>query len=247
MTTEPANPALAELIQRREIWAHKPQLRLVYERWAHIMAPFIAPGPLLEIGSGSGLTKELFPNVLTSDIVRAPWLDLVADCTCLPVAANSVGTVIGFDVLHHAPDPHTFLDEAVRVLRPGGRILLMEPYITPPSNVAYRLLHHEDVCFHAYHRAHPDGQKTDPWEGNLAMANIVFDRQASEWPQRHPQLAVIRKQYASFFDFQFAAGFKPHAYAPMAIFQWLVRVDDLLATLMPWIGFRIFIVLEKRQ
>ena len=64
-----------------------------------------------------------------------------------------------------------FLREAARVLRPGGRLLLMEPYITPVSYVGYKLLHHEDICFNRYHRR---VVKYDPWSGNLAMANPGF-------------------------------------------------------------------------
>ncbi|MBX7246880.1 MAG: class I SAM-dependent methyltransferase [Candidatus Sumerlaeaceae bacterium] len=238
---------LQELLDRRRIWAEKPQLRLCYERWAAMMRPYLAPGGLLEVGSGSGLSKELFPEVLLCDIVRAPWLDFRADCMRLPVGDSSIENVIAFDLLHHAADPHSFLTEAARVLKPGGRILLMEPYITPVSYVGYKALHHEDVYFGGYHKIPEGGAKVDPWQGNLAVANVVFNRMAAEWETRQPDLRIVRRDLLSFFDFQMAAGFKPRAYVPMGIYRLLVKLDDVLGLLMPLLAFRIFLVLEKKS
>ena len=242
----PREAALRELAERREIWARKPQIRLVYERWARRIAPFVPAGPMVEVGSGSGLTRDLFPAARLCDIVRAPWLDFAADCMRLPLASGGTGSVLAFDTLHHAPNPHTFLEEAARVLRPGGRVLLLEPFITPVSFLGYRLLHHEDVHFGpAYHKLPEGGAKSDPWQGNLAMANIVFRRERAKWPTLHPRLRIVHEQLMSFVDFQFAAGFKPHAYLPMALFEKVIRLDDLLNFAMPLAAFRIFIVLEK--
>ena len=42
-----------------------------------------------------------------------------------------------------------------------------------------------------------------------------------------------------------AAGFKPCAYLPHWLFKHLVKLDDLLAFLMPALGYRIFVVLQK--
>ncbi|MEI7903493.1 MAG: class I SAM-dependent methyltransferase [bacterium] len=232
---------------RREIWARKPQIRLVYERWARRIRPFVPDGVMLEVGSGSGLTRDLFPRAILSDILHALWLDAAADCLRLPFRTGSLGCVLVFDTLHHTADPHVFLREAARVLRPGGRIILVEPFITPVSFAGYKLLHHEDVCFASYQKPVPGGDKTDAWQGNLAMANIVFRRQAREWPQRQPSLRIVHQSLMSFFDFQLAAGFKPHAYLPMCLFRRAVRLDDWLGFAMPFAAFRIFIVLEKKS
>ncbi|MFQ5521916.1 MAG: hypothetical protein ACE5FK_10990, partial [Candidatus Methylomirabilia bacterium] len=39
--------------------------------------------------------------------------------------------------------PLRFLDEAARILHPGGRVAMLEPWITPASFMLYRYLHHE--------------------------------------------------------------------------------------------------------
>jgi 2-polyprenyl-3-methyl-5-hydroxy-6-metoxy-1,4-benzoquinol methylase len=43
------------------------------------------------------------------------------------------------DVLHHLEFPVVFFREAARVLRPGGRVLMVEPAITWGSSFFYRL------------------------------------------------------------------------------------------------------------
>jgi SAM-dependent methyltransferase len=235
-----------EYHERRRVWQNKPQIRLVYERWVARMRPFLPPGPLLEVGSGSGLLKDLLPEVILSDVAPLPWIDQVVDCMRMPFEAGSLGGIIAIDLLHHVANPHVFLDEAARVLRPGGRALLIEPYITPVSYLGYRLLHHEDVYLRDYHRgANKDGSKADPWEGNLALPTLVFKRDLKDWNKLHPNLTVAHRELFSFLDFQCAAGFKPYAYLPHSVFRRLVKLDDRLGFILPIVAFRVFVALEK--
>jgi SAM-dependent methyltransferase len=238
---------LDEHYARREIWARKPQIRLVYERWVKKIRKFLVEGTLLEVGSGSGPLKDFLPEILLSDVVKLPWIDEVIDCMDMPFEENSLGGIISLDLLHHVLQPHAFLKEAARVLRPGGRVFLVEPYITPGSYVGYKLLHHEDINFKEYHAGvKKAGEKADPWQGNSALANLVFKRDLKHWDVLQPDLDIIHREIFSLFDFQGAAGFKPHAYVPHWLFKHLVKVDDLISFLMPVLGYRIFVVLEKK-
>ena len=146
-------------------------------------------------------------------------------------------------MLHHLRDPHLFFDEAARVLRPGGRLLMIEPYITPISYLGYRFLHHETICFDAYQQSK---SKDDPWEGNLAMANIVFSRERNHWPKRHPTLRIVFKRKFSILDFQLACGFKPYALVNRPkLFDFLLRLDRQLDGFGNLCGFRILCVIEN--
>ena len=49
------------------------------------------------------------------------------------------------DVLHHIEYPIRFFKDAARALQPGGRLIFVEPGITPLSDVIYRALHEEPV------------------------------------------------------------------------------------------------------
>jgi ubiquinone/menaquinone biosynthesis C-methylase UbiE len=100
-------------------------------------------GDVLEIGSGSGaMAAELlhrFPDVtLTAtdfddsmvDVARdrlSEFGDRVdvkqADATRLPFTDESFDAAVSFIMLHHVIDWEKAVAEAVRVLRPGGRLL----------------------------------------------------------------------------------------------------------------------------
>jgi hypothetical protein len=107
---------LDEYYARRQIWAKKPQIRLVYQRWVNKIRKFLVQGLLLEVGSSSGLLKDFLPEVILSDVFKLPWIDRVIDCMDMPLYENSLAGTICLDLLHHVSQPHTFLREAVRVL-----------------------------------------------------------------------------------------------------------------------------------
>lgn len=55
--------------------------------------------------------------------------DVIGNCEALPFKAESIGTVLLFEILEHVPDPRMVLDEAKRVLRPGGRLFVSMPFM----------------------------------------------------------------------------------------------------------------------
>jgi len=64
--------------------------------------------------------EPIYPGVryLRADGMRLPFRDAVFD------------VVFGFDVIEHVPDERQLFNEALRVLRPGGRLILTTPNLT---------------------------------------------------------------------------------------------------------------------
>lgn len=55
-------------------------------------------------------------------------IDIVSDITDIPVESASFDAVMCVEVLEHVPDPRAAVKELVRVLRPGGTLVLTAPF-----------------------------------------------------------------------------------------------------------------------
>ncbi len=55
-------------------------------------------------------------------------LDIISDITTIPVRSNSFDAVMCIEVFEHVPNPVAALGEIVRVLRPGGFLLITAPF-----------------------------------------------------------------------------------------------------------------------
>jgi ubiquinone/menaquinone biosynthesis C-methylase UbiE len=73
----------------------------------------------VELGYGPGFLKELYPEVIATDVVPSRYADRVADAGALPFGDGEIGTIVFVDVFHHLPKPDAFLREAARTLRAG--------------------------------------------------------------------------------------------------------------------------------
>jgi SAM-dependent methyltransferase len=157
--------------RHRKIWAARPELRSVYQEWfEQLLCCVDGLHPIVEIGSGPGFFKENFPNLISTDVVPSPYVDVLCDGCSLPFRSGSVGAFVMVDVLHHLPKPLEFLAEAARVLRAGGRLAMIEPWITALSYPLYRYFHRED-CSLRVDLHDPFGKlgKKQTLDGNAAI------------------------------------------------------------------------------
>ncbi len=59
---------------------------------------------MLEVGSGGGFLRELFPPLLSSEIVAWQGVSLVADAHALPFPAGGLRAIVMTNVFHHLPN-----------------------------------------------------------------------------------------------------------------------------------------------
>ena len=62
-------------------------------------------GPRIEIGAGASLFKSFHPEVIATDIVPSPHLDMVVDALEMPFGDRSVRAIYAINCFHHLPDP----------------------------------------------------------------------------------------------------------------------------------------------
>ncbi len=180
--------------------AHIRANPLLWEIYRDVYARLLEPVPaaafprLLELGSGGGFLRELCPHAITSECVPTPAVDRVVDACQLPAHFDdaSLDAIVAFNVFHHLPEPVAFLHGAARVLRPGGRVVLIEPWFTTLGQWFYRLVHHEPFVL-----------DPDDWtlrgEGRLAGANerlptSVFRDSDLRFAHEFPELRIVERR-----------------------------------------------------
>lgn len=184
------DPATTEL--RKQIIVSKPFLRAIYNEWYSLLAQELpqGAGQVLELGSGAGYCERFIPGLLTSEIRPCAGVRLVCDAQQLPLANSSLRAIVMTDVVHHVPDVRRFLAEASRCLRPGGKILAIEPWVTAWSRFIFSHFHEEPFLPEA-----PDWafSPSGPLSGaNMALPWIVLVRDRDKFESEFPKLAIER-------------------------------------------------------
>lgn len=240
-----------QLDANRRAWEEKPSLRAVYRDLYQRIVAECADGPTLEIGGGTGNLKAFAPHVVTTDIQAAQWLDAVCDAHAMPFSDDAFANVVLFDVLHHLARPALFFAEAARVLRLGGRVVMVEPAITPMSWPFYHWLHPEPVRMSEDPLALGElPANRDPYDANQAFPSLLFGpsfmRHGTRFRAMFPRLVVRAVRPMSFFAYPMTGGFRPWSLIPEAAVTPMLAVERALAPLIGAVcAFRILVVLER--
>jgi ubiquinone/menaquinone biosynthesis C-methylase UbiE len=83
------------------------------------------------------------PEAITSGVFVCPGVLPLIDARKLPFPDGSLRAIVMTHVMHHIADAERFLAEAQRALVPGGRILMIEPWVSAWSRFVYTRLHPE--------------------------------------------------------------------------------------------------------
>jgi SAM-dependent methyltransferase len=231
----------------REVWDRKPALRAVYNDIYRRMVDAIAPGPVLEVGGGSGNFKAFSEAAISTDILPAPWLDLVCDAQRLPFTPESFSNIAMVDVLHHIENPLLFFREAQRILRPGGRLIFCEPAITPLSGLFYRLFHREPVDMSVDPLANGSiSADKNPYDSNQAIPTLLVGRYREALAKFVPQMRLVQLHRFSFLAYPLSGGFQPWSLLPDAIAEPLLAAEWGVRKLIGRAAaFRLLAVYEK--
>jgi SAM-dependent methyltransferase len=238
--------ASRQIHERRRRWRSKRILRLLYERWGDDIKKSLKPGITVELGAGSGNLKGLFSELISTDILFAPWLDTALDAQELPFKDFSLDNLVLLDVLHHLQEPVRLFYEAERTLRPGGRMILLEPYISWASFLVYDLFHHETVQWHRNPLLTNPGRHHKPtMDANQAIPTLMFEKYRQEFMATFPSLRIKRLERRDPLIYPFSGGFHHPTLIPHSLWRPLCCIERLLRPVNRYLAFRLFVVLEK--
>lgn len=241
------------LNKHRKVWQHKPVLRHLYrEQFYGPLLAQRAPGPkTLELGSGPGFLQEIEPAVLRTDLLCSPWIHCTVDAHHLPFASGVFDNVIGLDVLHHFNQPVKVLREVMRVLRPGGRCVLVEPWITPFSRFVYTYLHQEQCDLKAqpwHEEVDQFGTDKQAFDGNAAIPYLLIKRGGDALANAVPELRLVVIEQFSLLTYILSLGFRPGSLLSERFYSLLYSLERTTRPL--WAGFaalRTLVVWEKKE
>lgn len=231
----------------RLIWQEKAVLRQIYQDYYQRITEVACEGRSLEIGGGSGNLKQYLKDVISTDIIQTPWLDASCDAQALPFAKQTFNNIIAVDVLHHIERPIRFFQEANRILKPGGRIILIEPAITGFSWFFYHFLHQEPVVLKADPLENsPQNPHRNPFDANQAIPELLFGKYLAAFKKSFPSLSLISKHYFNFCCYPLSGGFKKWCFIPQKAVSGFLRFEKIFEkSLGKYLGFRMLVVIQK--
>jgi len=219
-------------VLRSRIIREKPFLRKLYSEWYYAIVGLIPQnitGPVVELGSGGGFLKDIFPDLITSEVLRIPDVDVIFDGHYLPFCSETLRGIVMLDVFHHLSRAKQFLSEASDCVKPGGVIIMIEPWNTVWSRIIYKNLHHEPFDTGVRNWDFPE---TGPLSGaNSALPWIVFERDRELFDKKFPRWHLVDITLHTPFRYLFSGGVSFRSMMPDKLFSFWRRVEGKLD---PW-------------
>lgn len=239
------------LAVHQSVLAKKMLLQEVFTEFHHLFHQldehyFTADGLRIELGAGVAPVRETYPGVLATDIVAHPGLDQALDAQNMAIDNGAVRSLYGQNCFHHFPEPRRFFTEAVRVLAPGGGIILIEPYHGPLAASLYKKL----FASEGFDKNYPDWEVpvSGPMNGaNQALSYIVFDRDRKVFEEDFASLEIVHQETCkNHFKYLLSGGLNFRQLVPdwgissARAFQWLMTPFNR------WLALHHVIVIRKR-
>lgn len=141
-----------EIVATENVSAHP------YDPYAQEIIDAQRDGWVLDCGAGK--RAEFLPRVIFYEVVAYPSTDVLGVAESLPFRDGCLDAVICQNVLEHVRDPFRAAREIARVLKPGGRLYCVVPFLQPLHGYP-----------HHYYNMTADGLR------NLFSRTLDIDRQ----------------------------------------------------------------------
>ncbi len=228
--------SLLLLNEHRRLFAEKAVLSRIYGVWFdRLLDGLPEEARVLEAGAGPGLfaphARARRPDLrwIALDLLETPWNDVVADAQLLPIRDASVDAVVGVDFVHHLATPLAFFREVARVLKPGGELRVIEPWLSPLSYPVYRFFHQEGATIGLDPgRPFQKGDTKEPFEGDAGVPRAIASRvDESAWRGLGFGAAAVFTPINA-FAYLLSLGFKRPSLLPRTLAGPILALDQAL-------------------
>jgi len=239
----------AEIHENLRHWSNKPLLQDIYREFHILEAGELSgsgEGIIVELGSGIGNIRETIPHCVRTDIFPNPWIDRVENAYALSFDDASVSDIILTDVFHHLRYPGAALREFHRVLRPGGRVIMLEPSVSLLGLLAFGPFHSEPLAL----RRPIEWDPPEDWNPNdigyfAAQGNAGRIFRGSRYRHLLSDWRLVRTRRLSRISWVAAGGYAGPQLYPDVLYP-LMRLLDRACSFFPGLfATRILVTLEK--
>lgn len=213
--------------QRKEVFEKKKVVRVIYEGWyKRIRAGMLRGGRTVEIGSGFGDLKRVFPDCVVTDLEGSGYVDVVLDARQLPFREGSISNIICIDALHHFSRLDDFFAEAGRALVRGGRLIIVDMYVSMFSYPILKFLHFEDM-------------------EAISLVTRMFFRNKKAAGRVFEDFKVISAEPHDLLVYPLSGGFGYRSFVPLSLLPFFQGLENRLAFLRRFAAFKTTVVLER--
>lgn len=228
-------------LARDYYFEHKPNnldalLRHRYE-W---MNEFIKEtDTVVEFGSGAGFAREFVKasNLILTDVVERPWVNLTADAMDPPFEDGSIDVVICSHMIHHLSSPRAFFNVIRRKLKPDGLVLVQEINTSLMMRALLRLMRHEGWSYdvNVFDEAAVANDPRDPWSANCAIPELLF-RNEKEFREHIGAFEILKNELNECLLFPLSGGIiskAPTVQLPRGALKLVSALDRFLVSIAP--------------
>jgi SAM-dependent methyltransferase len=207
----------------------------------------------LEVGAGAGISEVFLTDrsILKTDILSWEGNSVKGniDAKNLPFQHNSFMNVLAVDMLHHTKSPIIVINECLRVLDKGGKMIIVEPYVSVFSYLIYKLFHHEETTWKL--DLESVKLKNDkPFDGDQGISRTLFrtKKRISNLKETLNYEVSVEKQLISCVSFFATGGLTDPLKTPKYIMSVLVKFDSFLPQfILRFCASRILVVISKSE
>lgn|GEM_PF-1885111 len=205
---------------------------------------------ILEVGAGAAIS-EIFleQRIVRTDILPFNEFDVMGHCSMenLPFKESQFDAVLAFDSIHHSEKPSKSILELLRVTREGGKIILVEPFVSPLSYLPYKMFHHEDTSWEFREKGSIElsPRNLNPEMGDQGVSRFIIN-QLSNWRSTNFPKLTVSITYLSPFSFFATGGVSSPLKTPKILVNFLIYIEKLIPNfIMKFLASRVIFTITK--